>query len=165
MKNEIRNELNLQINREMQSAYNYLGIATWCSEKGYPGSAHWFSLQAKEEMEHALKIYKYLLDRGETPTLESVGKPKAAFEDLRSTFEAALEQEREVENFLNAISVKAAEAKDHVTLNFLAWFLEEQVEEVASVQTILDQLSLAKDSLFLVDQELGKRTETESAGN
>lgn len=163
MKEEIKKELNLQINREMQSAYNYLGIATWCSEKGYPGSAHWFSLQAKEEMEHALKIYKYILDRGETPILESVGKPKAAFEDLRSTFESALEQEREVENFLNAISVKAAEAKDHVTLNFLAWFLEEQVEEVASVQTILDQLSLAKDSLFLVDQELGRRTEAEEA--
>lgn len=159
MKDEIKNELNLQINREMQSAYNYLGIATWCSAKGYPGSAHWFSLQAKEEMQHAIKIYKYLLDRGVTPSLQSIGKPKAEFEDLRSTFEAALEQEREVENFLNNISVKAAEAKDHVTLNFLAWFLEEQVEEVASVQTILDQLSLAGESLFLIDQELGKRTE------
>lgn len=163
MKDEIRNELNLQINREMQSAYNYMGIATWCSEKGYPGSAHWFSMQAKEEMEHALKIYNYLLDRGTSPTLESIGKPKASFEDLRSTFEAALEQEKEIENFLNSISVKAAEAKDHVTLNFLAWFLEEQVEEVASVQTILDQISLAKDSFFLVDQELGKRVEEEEA--
>jgi ferritin len=116
-------------------------------------------MQAKEEIEHALKIYKYLLDRGTSPTLESIGKPKASFEDLRSTFEAALKQEKQMESFLNSISVKAADAKDHVTLNFMAWFLEEQVEEVASVQTILDQIALAKDALFLVDQELGKRGE------
>lgn len=161
MKTSISKELKLQINREFFSAYQYLGMATWCSEKGYSGCAHWFQQQAKEEFEHGMKIYNYLLERDITPELFTIEAPTINYKGLIEVFKHSLDQEQTIEAHLNGASVLAMEEKDHVTMKFLGWFLEEQVEEIASVKDILEKLTLAEGNnaaLLMIDQQLGSRS-------
>lgn len=157
----ISKELKLQINREFLSAYQYLGMSTWCSLNGFAGCAHWFQLQAKEEFEHGMKIYNYLIERDVAPELFAIEAPTLNYKTLTDLFKHSLDQEQTIEAHLNGASVLALEEKDHVTLNFLGWFLEEQVEEIASVQDILEKLKLAEGNnaaLLMIDQQLASRS-------
>ena len=50
--------------------------------------------------------------------------------------------------------------KDHASESFLQWFVNEQVEEEASADDIVQQLKLAGDQgagLFMIDRELKAR--------
>ncbi|MBN1564383.1 MAG: ferritin, partial [Anaerolineae bacterium] len=50
--------------------------------------------------------------------------------------------------------------KDHAANSFLQWFVDEQVEEEASADAIVQQLKLIGDSgygLYMLDQELAAR--------
>ncbi len=52
--------LNVQINKEMYSAYIYLSMAAYSEHIGLSGFANWFMVQYNEENEHAMRITKYL---------------------------------------------------------------------------------------------------------
>lgn len=161
MKTTISKELKLQINREFLSAYQYFGMATWCALNGFAGSAHWFQLQAKEELEHGFKIYNYLLERDVAPELFPIEAPTINYKTLTDVFKHSLDQEKTIEAHLNGASVLAMEEKDHVTMKFLGWFLEEQIEEISSVQDILEKLNLAEGNnaaLIMIDQQLASRS-------
>jgi len=57
----------------------------------------------------------------------------------------------------------AIEEKDHATTSFLNWFVDEQVEEEASVDAIIKKLNLVQDSangIFMLDKEVGARVFT-----
>ena len=54
--NEILNE---QINKEFYSGYLYLSMSAYMKELGLFGFSSWLRLQAKEEVEHGLKLFDY----------------------------------------------------------------------------------------------------------
>ena len=56
--------INAQINAEMWSAYLYLSMSAYCQDAGFPGIANWFSIQFKEEQDHAMILLNYLQSRG-----------------------------------------------------------------------------------------------------
>ena len=59
--------LNKQVNRELYSAYLYLAMSSHFETVNMKGFARWMRVQAKEEQIHAMKIYDYIIARGEKP--------------------------------------------------------------------------------------------------
>ncbi len=159
--------LNEQINMEMSSSYLYLSMSAWLSDHGLPGFATWMRVQAKEEMFHADKMFDYLLERGGKIKLEKIEKPKTSWESPLEVIEDTAKHEAHVTSLINSLVDCAMEERDHASNIFLQWFVEEQVEEEATVGEILDRLKLIGDkpssAMFQMDVEMGKRVFTEPA--
>ncbi len=157
---KMEEKLNNQMNAELQSAYSYFAMAAYCRAQSLDGCGHWLELQAKEEMQHALKIYRYVVDQGATVKLLAVSSPKQNFGSLIEVFEEGLSHEKKIWELLNQIATAALEERDNTTHTFLQWFLTEQVEEVSTAQRVIEQLKLIGGNgqgLFLLDRELGGR--------
>ncbi|MDZ7392028.1 MAG: ferritin [candidate division KSB1 bacterium] len=152
--------LNRQVNREMYSAYLYLSMAAFSEHIGLKGFAHWFEAQAKEEMGHAMRFYRYVFDQGAKVTLEAIEKPPADFGSAQAMFEKTLEHEKAVTKMITDLMELAVAEKDHATQVFLHWFISEQVEEEAHAAEILGKLKFVGEhpnGLFMIDRELGAR--------
>lgn len=87
-------QLNVQFNKELYSAYLYLGMSAWCANAGYNGAASWFMLQYDEEQMHALKIYNYMLSQGSKIELMSIEKPEMNYASLLNCFQNSLLHEQ-----------------------------------------------------------------------
>jgi ferritin len=149
-----------QIMHELYSAYFYLSMSAWCETENLPGFAAWLKFQAKEEQEHAMKFYDYLLDRGEKVVLKAIAQPPTDFASPREVFEKVYEHEQKVTALINAIYEKALAAKDVATQIELQWFISEQVEEEKNASTILAMINKVASSvggLYQLDHQLGKR--------
>ena len=72
MHSNVSSLINDQINNELYSSYVYLDIANYYESKGLDGFANWFEIQAKEELDHALLLYKYLQNNGQKVTFEAI---------------------------------------------------------------------------------------------
>ena len=152
-----------QIKNEFQAHYNYLGMSAHFEQTAYDGFAKWMALQSAEEYTHAMKIYAYLRDRNMPITLEAISAPKCAYGARPlDVFKTSLKQEQGVTKCINDLYELALKEKDYATLEFLAWFLKEQVEEENTVSDIIDRLELAGDdagALLRLDAEAGRRAE------
>ena len=150
-------QLNAQINRELYSAYFYLGLSAQADRANLKGAAAWFFAKHGEEMAHALKIYRYIIDQDAEVHFSDIAAPPASSEGVMHMFEQTLAHEREVTGAINALVDKALQEKDHATNVFLQWFITEQIEEEATVNDILGRLRLFGDKgqgLLMIDNEL-----------
>ena len=153
-------ELFTQLNHEFYSAYLYLAMSAYCSHMEFNGAADWLKHQYEEEHIHATKIYDYLVDQGVQVVLAALPQPPSEYGSLLDVFKASLEHEKSMTSRLNNLSDKALKEKDHATYNLLQWFVNEQVEEEATVGGIISKLKLVKDDgygLLMIDNELGSR--------
>lgn len=121
--------LNLQIQREFYSAYLYLDMAIHYHDIGLVGHANWFEIQAQEERDHALGFIRYLQHVGKKPVLELIEKPKLTYKDAREPLVEALKHEQFVTASIENILETAKAEKDHLTVDFLQWYIKEQGEE------------------------------------
>lgn len=155
--------LNVQVNKEMYSAYLYMSMSAFSSALGLKGFSGWFMSQYHEEMFHAMKIYDYIQRQGGTIKLAQIDEPPQVWESPLDLFEKTLAHEQMVTALINDLMNLAVEEKDHATQIFLQWYVTEQVEEEENDNDILDQLRLIKDNpqgLLMLDKELGSRTTT-----
>ncbi len=158
---KLEKALNEQINKEMYSAYLYLSMSAWAESENWRGATHWFATQAKEEVGHAMKIYRYVFERGNRVTLEAIDQPKTEFKNLTDVFTRTLEHEKLVTTSIHELVEMAAQEKDHASSVFLQWFVTEQVEEEANVSEMLAHLERIGDSkqgLYMLDNVLSKRS-------
>lgn len=152
--------LSEQVNVELYSAYLYLAMSADADRMGFKGIAHWLYVQFQEEMEHGLHIHKYILERGEKPAYAAIEAPAADFDSLDAMFEKVLAHERYVTERINHIATLAMQECDHATYHFIMWYVNEQVEEEASADDILQKLKFLKDNVSMIltlDAELGTR--------
>lgn len=158
--NNLFEVINSQTTIEYYSAYLYLSMSANCEKNGYKGFANWMQIQAKEELAHAMHLYQYLLERGETPRLQEIKAPPHEFESLRDIFQKALNHEQQVTESINRIATLALQKNDHAAYAFIQWYVTEQVEEEASAEEILHKLSIIGDNLpmrFALDAEMSTR--------
>lgn len=158
--NTINEILNEQINKEFYSGYLYLSMSANMKELGLRGFASWLKIQAREEVEHGLKIFDYLIDRNSFVTLKQIKTPDFEFNGVLSVFNHIYEHEKEITRSIMAIAQKAEEECDRTTLNFIDWFISEQVEEEVVIKNIIKRLELFGDdkvALFMMDDELSHR--------
>ena len=161
LSDKMQKELNNQINAEFWSAYLYLSMNAYFEGKNLPGFANWMNIQYQEETTHALKLFKYVYERGESVLLQPIEEVKTAWKDEIEIFQDTLDHERHVTALINNLVNIAIEEKDHATNNVLQWFVSEQVEEEAGVEEILGQLQMLegnKHGLLMLDRELKQRT-------
>ncbi|CAM4086656.1 ferritin [Lederbergia lenta] len=157
----IANALNQQMNNEFDAAQSYMAMAAYCEYNNYGGFAHFYLQQAAEERFHGMKIYQYLNDRGVHAEFTGVTAPKINFDSILDTFESALQQEKGVTKDIYALTDLAWEEKEHATISFLQWFLDEQVEEESSFDTHIEYLKRIgedKNALYIYEKELGQRS-------
>lgn len=157
---KLLSKLNDQLNFELQSAYVYLGMAAYFSAENMNGFSHFMKEQAKEEYEHAMKFYGFLNDMDGRVLFQALEEPKNEYNSFLEVFENALAHEKKVTARIYELLEMAMEEKCHATMNFLQWFVEEQLEEENSMKDIIFTLKGIDGSfngLYLLDKELGKR--------
>lgn len=162
----VEEALNVQINNEMASSYNYLAMSAYFETTPYQGFAAWMRKQSEEEWIHAMKIYDYLNDRDGKISLKNIGDPVGDFDSALDVFQQSLNQEQGVTAQINELYEVAWKEKDYSTVDFLGFFLEEQVEEEKVAQDMVDRLTLASDSpaaLLQLDAEAAGRPAEEGA--
>ena len=156
----VQEAMNNQINAELYSAYIYLSMTAHFEKENLPGMAHWMKLQAEEEVEHAMKFFNYIHERGGSVTLKTIDQPPVEWGTPLEIFEAALAHEKKVTAMINNIYEIALEEKDYPSQIMLQWFIEEQVEEEENSGNVVDMLGMAGDNvatLFMIDKRLGAR--------
>jgi ferritin len=160
LNDKMQTELNEQINAELWSAYLYLSMSAWFSAKNLPGFANWMYAQFQEEQGHAMKIFRYVLDRGGKVTLKPVAEVPLTWKSPADAFLHTLHHEQTVTSLFHALMDTAVELKDYATQSFLQWFINEQVEEEATAEEIYQTLSdvEAKPGILrMIDKEFKAR--------
>lgn len=160
MNEKIAALLNDQINKEFYSAYLYLDISNYYDSLDLDGYANYYMIQAQEERDHALLFIKYMQSNGLKVTLEAIGKPDKEFGSVLDPLVIAAEHERYVTALINEIYHEAHQAKDYRTMKFLDWFVDEQMEEEDSADTMVSRYKLFGQDpkgLYLLDQEYAAR--------
>jgi len=158
--------LNYQMNFEFLSAHYYLAMASYFEDQDLSGFAHFFIVQAEEERFHAMKFYNFINEMDERATIQSISEPKNEFKSYIDVFETALSHEKEVTKRIYNLMDIATEEREHATVSFLRWFIDEQVEEEATMKNIIKKLQrIGNDShaIYTLDQELAARIFTPPA--
>lgn len=161
MNTSIQKAINDQINAELYSAYLYLAMSAYFEAKNLKGFAAWMKVQSKEEVAHAMKFYEYVIERGGSVELSAIEKPPVSFDSPMAVLKETLEHEKLVTSLIHKLFELGAAEKDYAFQSFLKWYIDEQVEEEASAQDLIDRLSLAGKEgpgLYMLDKELGGRT-------
>jgi len=162
MDQKMQEALNGQINKELFAAYLYLAMCAHFEARSLDGFASWMRGQAREELDHAMRIFDHMNDRGARVELAALDRPAGEFGSPLEAFETSLEHEREVTKRIHKLYDMAVEKHDHATQLLLEWFINEQVEEEDSVGTVVDQLRMAgknEAAVLMLDRELGARGE------
>jgi ferritin len=157
---KIEDALNKQMVAEAASGYLYLAMAADFETKNLRGFAQWMKVQAFEELFHAMKIYDYVNDRGGRAVWGAVEAPPVSWKSPLEAFRAACDHEVKVTGMINDLVDLARKQDDKATESFLAWFVDEQVEEEKQTDEIVKTLEAIKDhtgSLFMLDGRLGGR--------
>jgi ferritin len=160
MSSQVQDAFNEQMKHEFYSSYLYLSMSAYLEAANLPGLATWMRAQAREEANHAMKIFDHLLDRGDKVQLQPIGRPPAEFASAREVFEQAHRHEKEVTASINQLYGLAVDQRDFASRVFLDWFVQEQVEEEKTTGLLAEQLRMVGDDrpgLLMLDRELGQR--------
>ena len=155
--------LNEQINKELYSGYLYLDMNNYFDKRGLAGFANWYMIQAQEERDHAMLIYKYMQNNDCPITLGAIAKPDKKFKKDMDVLKAGLEHEEYVTASIHAIYDAAYKVKDFRTMQFLDWFVKEQAEEEDNADDNIKKFELfGADSkgLYMLDSEMQARVYT-----
>lgn len=149
--NAMAAKLNDQVTMEFGASHKYLAMACVFDQMGLKILCRRFLQQTEEEHGHAMKIVKYLRDVAAPVQLAAVPQPKADYKSVGEIVQAALDSEWAVTRSINDIVTLAEQEKDYATRSFLEWFVDEQVEEVASMTDLLTLVKLAGPNVLQVE--------------
>lgn len=122
------------------------------------GMSSWLHAHSEEEMEHAAKFANHLLDCDVVPQIGTISIPEVKVVQAVDAFKLALEHEKKISEMIRDLARLAHETGDYDSRPLLNWFLDEQIEEEATVSTIVDRLVLAGEDgagVLRIDAELG----------
>jgi ferritin len=157
---KLKDALNEQIKHEMESSYIYLSMAAYFHSLSLDGMAHWMRCQTHEEVEHAMKFFDHIIDRGESVTLLDIKQLKTEWKNPLEAWKNALEHEEFISDKIRNLMKISREVMDFTSEPLLNWFIEEQIEEEANAGRNLERMNLLgenKQALLLLDRELGAR--------
>ena len=156
-------ELNEQIKFEIFSENLYLAMAAYCADQDLDGFANFFKIQAEEEKFHAMKNFDYIIERDGRARISAIDEPQNDFASILDAFQKAYEHEQFVTKRIDTLMDLAIEERDHATVSFLKWFVDEQVEEESLFRGLIAKLERIGENsaaLHMLDAELAQRTFT-----
>jgi ferritin len=148
--------INEQIGYEFSASLQYYAIAAHFAAEALPQLSGHFFKQAEEEKGHALRFMKYVVDAGGRVVIPGLEAPQANFKAAEAAVQLSLDQEVKVTHQINALVELARSENDYITINFLQWFLTEQLEEVSSMDNLLKIMQRAGDDLLKADEYLAR---------
>jgi ferritin len=149
--------LNEQVGNEFSAMLQYLAIAAHFDRETLPMLAGHFYKQAEEEKGHAHKFIKFILDTGGRVSIPAIPAPQASFSLAEDAVKLSLEQEINVTKQVNHLVAMAKGERDYTTDAFLQWFVQEQLEEVSSVEDLLSIVQRAGEgNLLRVEEYLAR---------
>jgi ferritin len=151
MKSKLVEPFNAQIESEFAASAQYIAIATYFEEMGLLELANFFYRQSDEERTHSMKFVQFMLDTGVRPTIPGIPNLRNDFGSPSDAVHFALEQEQKVTAQIDNLVTLSLKEGDHASNNFLQWFVNEQVEEVATMTVLLQTITLAGTNLLLVE--------------
>lgn len=156
--------INEQIGNEFAASLQYVAIAAYFAGESLGELAAHFYRQAEEERTHALRFVHYLTDAGGSLVLPPLPAARGRFEGAEEAVCTALKGEQEVTRQINALVDLAIKDGDHITHNFLQWFVTEQLEEMTSMDTLLKVTRRAgENGLLHVEEYLARRAPAAAA--
>lgn len=159
--------LNEQMALEGYASFLYLSMASWCEREALEGCAKFMHRQSQEENEHMMRIFHYINEVDGHALVPAVAQPPHEFNTIQELFQQVYEHEQKVTQAIHNLVALSYDEKDHTTLQFLQWYVEEQREEETLMRTILDKIKLIGDgpqSLFYIDKEVDSINAMADAG-
>ena len=148
--------LNDQIGREFVAAHQYTAIGAYYERLTFPRLAKFFHEQAEEERGHAMRMVRYLNDTGSDLHLGEISAPKGEFADHVEPIRLSLEHERKVTIAIGRLYEIARETNDYASESFMQWFVDEQVEEEASIGALLDVAERVREFPMMIEEFLAR---------
>jgi ferritin len=148
--------INEQIGYEFSASMQYYAIAAHFATEALPQLSQHFFKQAEEEKGHALRFIKYVVDAGGRVVIPAIEAPQGLFKNPEEAVKLSFDQEVKVTHQINALVELARSQSDFITINFLQWFLTEQLEEVSSMDNLLKIVQRAGDDLLQADEYLAR---------
>jgi ferritin len=154
----ILSALNEQVGNEFGAMLQYVAIAAHFDRETLPMLSAHFYQQAEEEKEHSYKFVKFILDTGGKLAIPALPAPHAAFQFAEEAVRLSLEQEKRVTAQINNLVHLAKQENDYTTEQFLQWFVQEQLEEVSSMEDLLSIVQRAGEgNLLRVEEYLARK--------
>ena len=153
--------LNEQIKFELYSSNLYLAMAAYCAAQNLDGFANFYIVQANEERGHAMKFFDFIREKRGRLQLTALDEPQNDFKSVADTVEISFKHEQFVTKRIDELMNHAIEEKEHATVSFLKWFVDEQVEEESNFDELLTNVRRVADSgsgLLMLDGILAGRT-------
>ena len=150
--------LSAQVRNEFTASQQYIAIAIWFDGHDLPRLAQHFYRQSVEERNHAMMIVRYTLDRDWPVQIPGIDEVRNSFENPVDPIKLALSQEKAVTAQVEALFRAARAEDDALGEQFMLWFLKEQIEEVATVNTLLSISVRAGDNWFQIEDHLARES-------
>ncbi|HOT00607.1 MAG TPA: ferritin [Acidobacteriota bacterium] len=160
IKDKMLKAINEQINEEYASAYIYLSMSAFFESINLQGFAQWMRVQVREETAHGDKFFKHIVERGGRVALKAIPEPAFEWKSPLDVFQATLKHEQHITACIHKLMDLAHAEKDYAAIGLLQWFVDEQVEEEAHAEEIVQKLTMmgdAKHAIYMLDRELGAR--------
>ena len=165
LKQSIVDAINAQVVEEFTASAQYIAIHLYFEEETLPELSKYFWAQAQEEHEHAMKLLLYINEAGGKAIVPATKEVKNHFETAAEAVQLALDQEMTVTDQINNLVDIAVTEKDHLTRQFLQWFVTEQLEEVSTMSDLLSVIKRAGETnLLLVEDYLARNPRADYAG-
>jgi len=148
---KLESAINTQIGNEFGASLEYLQIASYFEEEDMLKLSQIFFDQAEEERFHAMKFLRFVLDAGGQVDIPAIEKPKKGFASPADAVQAALTWEETVTEQINNLMNIAQDERDHISQEFLRWFVNEQLEEISKMSTILNIIKRSGDNLLMAE--------------
>ena len=151
LSDKIQAAFNTQVGQEFSNSIQYIAVANYFEGESLKGLAKLFYKQAEEEHAHAMKFVEFLLDTGNKVEIPAIPAPHNDFASAEAAAQLALDAEIRTTSQINDLLTLAIAEKNYAAQNFLQWFVNEQVEEVATASTNLDIIMKAGSNVLMVE--------------
>jgi len=162
LNSKVQDAINEQIKNELYSSYLYLAMSAHFEAENLAGFAKWTRMQAEEEVEHAMKLFDYVNERGGRVILKGIDQPPTEYGSPLEVFELVYSHEQKVTSLIHNLYETALSEKDYATQVMLHWFIEEQVEEEDNASLMVDKIRKVENhqmGIIHLDHQAGKRVE------
>jgi ferritin len=149
-----------QIGNEFGASLQYVLVASYFDREALPQLAGKFYAQAAEENMHAMKLVRYINEAGGKVEIPAIPAGKADFASTQEAVQLALDWELTVTQQINDLVGLAIKESDNLAQVFLQWFVNEQLEEVNSMDTLLRTVKRAGSNLLLVEDFLARQSKS-----
>nr|WP_281282359.1 ferritin [Rhodococcus oryzae] len=164
-RSEFHDLLSEQVRNEFTASQQYIAVAVFFDGYDLPQLAARFYGQANEERNHAMMMIQYLIDNDLEVAIPGIDAVVTEFDSVRAPVELALEQERQVTDQITKLARTARDTGDYLGEQFMQWFLKEQVEEVASMTTLLTIVDRAGENLFAIEDFVAREMKSPVAAD